>query len=162
MTTILAANFFINLLIPVTFGIAVVAFFVFLLRYIFAKEKTAQSREYIKGATRAFIVIFIMANIWNIMGMVNWVMALSPITMYMTVIFAFILLGAWSLFAVGDALMAVFSYLFKWLIDASADTVKRAAAGTPIRKRLNSLRPTEYRLVVLVFLVLVVSLLLYW
>ncbi len=152
----------INTLIPALFGATILAFFGFLLRYVFAKEKTAESREYIKGATRALIALFLMANMWNLIGLVNWVTELSPIVMFMIVIFAFLIFGAWSLFAVGDAFVALFSWLFKWVVDASADAVKRAAAGTPIRKTLNKLRPTEYRLLILFFVVLFISLLLYW
>ena len=151
----------IDLFITVSFASTILVFFVFLFRYVIEREHATKSREYIKGATRALIALFLMVNMWNILNVIDSIGAFSPITMNALIIFAFFVFGMWSLFGIGDALVDVFVKSFTWLVDWSMNFVKEASVDTPIHKVIMKLRITEYRFIVFFIFIVVLSAILY-
>ncbi len=145
---------FLNAMFPTVLSLITLAFITYLFRYVITRENTAKSSEYMKGAVRAAVALFLMLNIWMIIRAISWIMELSPTAMYMILILAFILFSAWSLFAIGDAFVALVSGLLKLIVDKFVEVIKKMSEDTPIGRKLNNLRHSELRLIVLVLLVL--------
>ncbi|MFA7309814.1 MAG: hypothetical protein WC050_02810 [Candidatus Paceibacterota bacterium] len=126
MATLSFVNTFLNACIGLLITVAVVTFFSYLLCWVFAKANSELSTEGRRGATRAFIVLFLMINIWFIIRLLDAIVGFSNTLAYEVFFFSFLLLGFWSLFGMGDAFMRLLARALDGILDALVFVVRRA------------------------------------
>jgi hypothetical protein len=123
--TLVFINTFINAAIGLLITIAVVAFFMYLISWVIAQPDSELQKTSIRGATRSLMALFLMINIWSIVRILQALMGLSGVILYAVFFLAFLLLGFWSLFSLGDGFVRLISYVANYCVDAVAALLRR-------------------------------------
>jgi len=152
------ANTFLNASIGLFITTDIIAFFAYLLCWIFAKSDTELERTATRGATRSFIALFLMVNIWGIMRLIMSVVYLSPVTEYAVFFGAFFILGFWTLFSVGDGFVRLLSYALDVIFMNLEQTVRILAGRFALSRRLVlPLKTGTLRLILIVVAALAIT-----
>lgn len=149
-----AINDIISAAVPIILSVALLAFFAYLLRYIFAVDGSPDARASMRGATRALIALFWMSNVWGIVRMLEIIADFSPATAYLIMLMTMLVFGFWSLFAIGETVIASISAVLKWVTEILLSALKAVIAGTALGSLLERSDPDATRLFVLVALVI--------
>jgi len=114
---LLLVNTIVNAFVPITISLLLLAGIAYLVRYTFSPNDSESSRVSIRGATRAFVAVFITVNIWTIIRLIQDIYSISLNTAYFIFFFSFLIFGFWSLFSIGDTLIALITRLFNWAVE---------------------------------------------
>lgn len=118
-------NAFANGMIGLCITIVIIAFFVYLITWLFSSQGTELEKESIKGAMRSFLVIFIMVNIWFIVRVLQWVANISPVVATLVFTGVMILTCFWSLFGLGAAVSNAMSATLNAFLDIAVSWYRR-------------------------------------
>ena len=116
-------NSVLNGLIGVAITVIVVAFFVYLVRWVIAPDGSDEQRVAGRGSFRAMMGLFLAVDIWWIMKLVGSIIVLSPLTQYAFFLASFILLTCWSLFGITDGALTLLGKLTDWILDTLARAI---------------------------------------
>jgi hypothetical protein len=149
-----SVNALLNACIGVSITLIVLAFLVFLFRWVIAEPESESHKIAIKGATRAAIATFLSVNIWFLIRAVDSVMALSNAAGYGIVLFSFVILTCWSFLSIGESFIVILSQATDWVLDTLTDGIRKIGGEYSSMQRISR---TNLRMIIFAALIGVIT-----
>jgi len=152
-------NTIINALVPIIISLILLTGLIYLIRYALSAQNIDESRVSIRGATRAFVALFITINIWTIIRIVQDIGSMSTAVAYFLFFFSFLLFGFWSLFSIGDTFVSLITRFTNWIMDQSIKLLIPHLGMSSLAKRFKNADEKMQRFVILLIVLSIVSIL---